>query len=47
MRSSRIQKAYPQDEIKIIPSPLMGEGEDEGDFKLFTTHYSRFTVFPG
>ena len=44
MRSSRIQKANPQDEIKIIPSHLMGEGEDEGDFKRLTSHDSLLTI---
>jgi len=31
----------------FIPSPLMGEGKDEGDFKLFTVYSLQFTVFPG
>jgi len=26
----------------FIPSPLMGEGKDEGDFKLFTVYSSQY-----
>jgi hypothetical protein len=38
----------PRNDEHEVPSPLMGEGEDEGDyFETHHTHHSLLTIFSG